>query len=182
MFRRLLIDLCSEARVVDVRRSFIDPQDLRGRVLRVSEDLALLVLIGEEGTWDGLSVIRIEDITMVRYGNRQLSTWERALAAAAPPAVDHLSLSSWDSFLRTASRQGEVATLLCEANDPQGGFSGRNFVARGEVILADQITADGESDGRFGVLVNTITRVNVGGAYERSLQRLSHFLDLEQKN
>jgi hypothetical protein len=182
MFRRLLLDLASEGRIVDIRRASIDPHDLRGRPVRVSEELVLVELIGDEGGWSGFCALHMEDVTLVRYGNRQLCTWERTLQKTTPQPFEHLSLASWDALLRSATRQGEIATLYCEGVDTMGLYSGRNFSLRGEVIVGDLVSPDGEADGRFAVHMSTITRVTIGGAYERGLQRLAHFLNIEQKN
>jgi len=78
-FGELLERLKTERVLVDVRRDDLDAGDLRGFVVGVSDELALIAVVSDHVRRDGFTILRRSDITFLRWGMARMKAWERVV-------------------------------------------------------------------------------------------------------
>lgn len=179
MVKSLLIELAADRRLVDLRREYVDLQDTRGRVIQLSEVMVLIELITDDVRPNGFCVLRIEDITFLRWGTRAHLAWEQALAQLPAQEEPRLGLESPRDAIRSLSRRKELVTFRRETVERDNYYLGWNLALRGELVTFEHVTIDGDLDGRVAMSLNEITRLDFGGSYEKSLQRIAKLSDLE---
>jgi hypothetical protein len=165
MFKTLLTELSAERRLVDIRREFLGVEDVRGFVL-----------------FSGFCILRREDITFLRYGTRILAAWERAVAQLPAQEAAEVSLEGMREALRALARRGEITIIRREAADRDTIYIGRSLNLRGDILTLEQLTPEGEADGKVALQLQEVTRLDFGGNYERGLARMSRLYDIERKN
>jgi len=71
--------LFKENRIVDIRTDLFEEGDWRGTILQFNENLMLLELYNESIEPDGYIVMRMEDVTFIRWDDREQQLWIRFL-------------------------------------------------------------------------------------------------------
>jgi len=171
MWAEVLKMLADTRDLVDIRRSPARVSDTRGFVLAVSEERVLVAVISDDVLPSGFSVLRLEDITLVRWGRGKLKAWQAALAPLMDDFVwrPQVDLTDWESVITSAARAACIVTLFRENLDSDMCYIGRNLQIESGVVRAEEISTEGALDGHFALLVRDLTRVDYGGSYEKAL-------------
>ena len=173
IFLEQLNALVDSGSLVDIRRDDLDVSDIRGVVLAVSPSLVLISLVNDLVSFDGFSVIRLEDVSFLRWGTGQMLAWERVLSTSPRQTVDfEFDLSNWSGAFELAQSYGGLITFHREQISPSTAYISDRFEWTDSLISASQITIEGEPDGQVVCRLDDLTRLEFGGAYERSLARM----------
>lgn len=162
-----------EGSLVDLRRDDIPGGTIRGFLAAVSAEFVVVSEVDDQCHFDGTTVLRKEDITLMRWDTEVLRAWTRLLqeSPSSPPPVRHLDLTSWESLVRSVAGREHVVTFHRELLDDTCHV-GINVEVEGESVIADEVSIEGTIDGRFALKVSDLTQVEFGGGYEQSLWRM----------
>lgn len=168
----ILDRLHDEGRLVDLKRDRIDGTTLRGFVSGLSPDLSLLTIV-RDGHFDGASIVRVEDVTSLRWGSEALEACARLLVGtpSSPETASGVDLSGWNAAFDSIAARAPVVSLHRE-NDYQFD-DGVDVNVRDGWIEARLLRASGDVDGSVAFEVGRLTRVDFGGTYEASLWRMA---------
>jgi len=163
-----------EGGLVDLKRERIESHTLRGFVTAVSADLVAMGVVNDECHFDGVTIVRTEDITFLRWQNEVLDAWAGVLqeSPTSPTPVRHVELSSWESVVRSLLGSEPVVTFHREIVNDRACHLGTNISLEGECVVADEISVEGTVDGRFALSLGDLTKLDFGGGYEQALWRM----------
>jgi len=174
MWAEVLKMLADTRDLVDIRRSPARVSDTRGFVLAVSEERVLVAVVSDDVLPNGFSILRLDDISLVRWGTGKLKAWQTALATVMGDFVwqPQVDLADWESVITSAARAASTVTLFRENLDSDRCYIGRNPQVDSGVVRAEEVSTEGALDGHFALLLQDLTRVDYGGSYERALLRV----------
>lgn len=143
---------------------------LDGSILR-SGPKWLLMAVEFDAGFDGHALIRKSDVRRVRPDPTAGFT-QRALAAEGHwplPGLDDIDLTTTQSLLRSAARVAPLIRVSYEQEDPNDCRIGmpHNFQRREFTLRLVTTAAEWDIDTVFQY--RSVSRVNLGGAYERRL-------------
>ena len=118
--RERIEEALAEARVVAIDREVFDEEGELGFVIEVGEELFVLLQISDGLRFNGVSVLRIADVSDVELPHEHADFVESALrmrgeSVEVAPDID---LDSWETAIRTAGRQSELVTIHTEVAEP----------------------------------------------------------------
>ena len=173
-FGELLGESRSRRDLADFRRDEMKADDIRGFVAGLSGELVLIEVVGDDLRSDGHRIIKLDDLTFVRWGTGQMRAWERAFEAREPGEVpaDALDLTDWRSASASLQATGRLVTFHRERMDRSTVYIARDFDLTFDLVVGTQISTEGEEDGSFAIRFEDITRIDFGGGYERGLERV----------
>ena len=155
---------------VNVERPNYETDGLMGILVQQSEDFIELVKFDQTGEYDGLSIIRKDDVLSMRRGGNELSSFDRLLTDQTGIVQEgSVDLTSIRSVVESVFKQFGYVGVFQEEYDSAFDL--------GEVIAVDDdfvsISAYGtaKSLDRSKVLLrlDSISRVDVDGKYEKSI-------------
>jgi hypothetical protein len=160
--------------LVDLRRESLDSLTLRCFVTALSADFAVLSRVNDNCEFDGVIVIRTEDVTFARWDSEVLRSWGTVLqeSPSSPEPAGFVDLASWESVVRTIHDNVPVVTFQRERADGDICHVGTGITILAEGIEADEVSIEGTIDGKFAINLEDLTRVDFGGGYERALWRM----------
>ena len=170
--RERLEEAIAEGCVVSIDREVFEEQDEIGYVVAVGEELVLWLRISDGIRFDGFSVLRIEDLSQVDvpYEHDAFVASALRLRGEVVPAPPEIFLDAWSAALRAAGPLFPVLTLHTEAD---GLGLCRIGCLRGvddEALKLLELDPDADwAEEPSRVAIETLTRVDLGGAYEEAL-------------
>ena len=169
-----LNQLHQDGRLAALKREKIDSDSIRGFVSAVSTDLVVISIVDSHCNFDGIVVIRVEDVTYASWDNERLQAWTRVLqeSPSSPASVKHIDLSSWESVVRSVAVAEQIVSFHREHVDDSSWHCGINVQIDGEHLVADDVSVRGTIDGQFVLQIDDLTRIDVGGGYELALWRM----------
>jgi len=170
-----LLDAFKEEQcVLDLGREGLRVGDVRCLITDRSEDLLLIREVADDLTADGFRVLRIEDITFIRWSTEVLSQWSRALAGnpERPSECPRVELVNWTSTILSALRTEPLITIHREELDGSTCYVGKDIEIKGAILVAKSIAPEAKEDGYFAIRIDDITRIDFRGTYERTLAKL----------
>ena len=143
-------------------------------VSRVSADFAVLSVVTNKCEFDGIAIVRTEDVCGARWGTRRLKAWEKVLAESpsAPEPSGFIDLASWESVVLSLKDRVDMLSFQ-EQNSDRDWFIGTNITIQGNSLQADELDNDGGTFGRFSLPVDGLLRIDYNGRYENTLTRLA---------
>jgi hypothetical protein len=164
--------------LVSIHRDEIDDNAIQGFVLASSEELVVLQYVYDFNL-DGLMVLRVADITEVRYtatGKFQQTLLKHEGLLERVPFGATFDLQSWRSVLSQFSREYALLILECEEGEEKDFLIGRvlKTTATGVQIRYFSGAANwADSPERFNFKNITCCQVgtNYIGVYERHFAR-----------
>lgn len=165
----LLRQLQADAALIDLR---LERGDARGYIEALSDELLLLAVATSNVTMGGFTVIRVEDIELIRWNEECHRAWQAALMydGVSLRRSEPISLDSWVSAIGDIATQERLLTF--HIDEPDAVFIGTGVSLVGELVVADNVTIEGTIDGRFALSVDRVRRIDFGGPYERGLTRM----------
>lgn len=166
--------------LIDIYRERLDRQPLTGWVIDASLGFVYVSRLNEDGEPDGISIVRRDDITRVRWNGRELDSLQRLSDARSIVAVcPELELDSVQGVIRTVHEQFGHVGMMIEGIDPAPVYIGTLESMDEEHVVLDTFGALGRLDrSRMMFWLEDVTRVDAGGKYESGLVYL-HQLDDE---
>jgi len=166
MWETLISELQRSGELAEFERAYGSAFD--GYVVDMSSELVLISVV-RAGHFDGATLIQLDDVESVRWGNARLRAWAGLVreSPTAPDRMGHIDVGSWATTIATVDED-----VACVHIDSYTRFCALNPRVRGELLEANEIADDGSIDGTFAVELSEIVRIDFGGAWERSLERL----------
>jgi len=161
---------CVEARhLIDVYRSFDLEETITGFVEQISDELACLVKIDEDGSFDGRVVFKIETISRIRRDNTQLQLITSLMKKKPMPTLSKIDMSSFLTVMENLNRDCGYVSLYQEGLDAEVCFIGQ-LQKTGEFLQLHEYGSLDEMNRSFLILrYDDTTRVEAGGKYENNL-------------
>lgn len=180
VFDQALDEFKRTRQLVDFYRERLDRQPLTGWVVDHALGFVYLNRLNEDGEPDGISIIRRDDLTRVRWNGRELESLRRLSDARSHVATSpELELDSIQSVIRSVHEQFGHVGLMIEGVDPAPVYIGTLEGMDEEHVMLDTFGALGRLDrSRMMFWLEDISRVDAGGKYESGLVYL-HQLDDE---
>lgn len=162
----------------------LEGADVEGRILDVNEDFILLHRLAiDDIRFDGLTVLWVEDVTSISWDDPKLTSREWLLDDETQPYLKtSLLLESWHTVLEGLSKANAIVSVHRQHLDASAmmvGFVDRLF--ENSVVL-QQLTPEGTVEGKLGLALEDITRVDAFGRYERSLNQIIQIRDMSRSN
>lgn len=166
--------LQQEGTLLDLKREALDPSTLRCFVTALSADFAVLSRVNDSCEFDGVTVVRTDDINFVRWDTDRLRAWAAVLqeSPSSPEPSAFVDLGSWESVVRSIHDRIQILSFHMERADDDVCYIGTRISILGEGLEADDITIEGTIDGKFALSLDDLTRVDFGAGYERALGRM----------
>lgn len=163
-------------KILDIFRDHLEAETIRGRILSISDALLQVEKFSDEGEYDGVSFIRMRDITRVRSGGREREFIERiALKSNRRPSIIVLpDQNLWEAAVAIQKEAGYVV-LLVEDIDPEICFIGEITAHDEEFVLLKEFGTLKTQDRRELIVErHAITRVDFDGGYETTIASIPH--------
>src|SRR5260221_6667661 len=162
-------------KLVEFERRRIDPQKLRGFVLRVCDKLTLLNILTEEYSLNGFAVIRNIDVTRFSIFDRDTQYANRVirLNGLRPRARPSVGISNWNTALVSAQGRFPLLKIHVEVRNPEVCYVGRVAKLTEKTVTLHEIDPVGVWDGQRRHRLEDITRLDFGGGYEDALWRVA---------
>jgi len=173
MNRHLFDKLIGSGELLDVRRSGLDVDDIRGFLTQRSDELLLISVVSGEIEQSGFSVVRLEDISLIRWRNGSLEAWRSVLPAADPRDMPRLDLTNWETVIRDLSRVGDWISIMTETVDQDRCYIASSITVADGIVIGEEVDADGDTNGSFALELEAITRVDFGDRYMEALKRVN---------
>jgi len=170
--RERLEEAIGEGCVVSIDREVFEEEDEIGYVVALGTELVLWLRISDGIRFDGFSLLRIEDLSEVDvpYEHDDFVASALRLRGEVVPLPPEISLDGWSAALRAAGPLFPVLTLHTEAD---GLGLCRIGCLRGvddEALKLLELDPDADwAEEPSRVAIDTLTRVDLGGAYEEAL-------------
>lgn len=161
---------------VRIHREPLEAGWLDGRVLAVSRSLVLLAVVSDAYRSNGLTWLRLEDVSSVEIPSPRHDTIARSLRLRGERLATRggLDVRSFASALEKASRRYGLVTIHQDVAMPGTCDVGEvRSIGRAHVTLR---TLDPDAcwdDGELRIPLADITRVDAGGEYEAILAMLA---------
>lgn len=144
-----------------------------GYVLDIGPRFFLMAVVGERIRFDGFSCIRLSDVRELEAPHEYAAFAEAALRKRGErmPKKPRVSVASTEDLLLSAGRAFALVTIHREHVNPDVRYIGRVVgFAKGCVKLLE-IGPDAKWDDEpIAYRLSEITRVDLGGDYEKALQ------------
>jgi len=161
--------LFKENRIVDIRTDLFEEGDLRGTIIQFNEDLLLLELYNESIEPDGYVVMRIEDVTFIRWDDREQQLWEGVI----PPLSNvRLDLDNFVAVLQSLEKMNCIFSVHRQDYDEERLYLCKNFMIIDESIILDTISLEGFEEGKVAFEIGDISRIDFGNKYQNGLLKL----------
>lgn len=160
---------------MDVRREHISGATDNAFVSAIGRDLTVLSMVSDNCAFDGVWIVRTEDITYLRWGTEYLQAKARVLegSPSSPEPVGYVDISDWGSAIRSVTERHPVLTLHRERTNDDVCDVAAEVEVLESVVIGESISIRGTRDGRFSIELDDITRLDFAGGYERGYwQRL----------
>lgn len=169
MFYKSLTKLKEEAALVDLYRDFVDSESLTGIVSSYNEEFVCLSIITDAGYDNGISIIRISDITRVAWeGNERKSIQKLTTHKKTIPKNFDIknSLTIKDIAESVQNKFGHI-NLLTEDIKSGMAFIGKILEIDESFLLLEGVGTFATSDiSKLLLRHSEITRIDAGGIYE----------------
>jgi hypothetical protein len=158
---------------VRLERSKLEDGYMDGKIVALSSKIAALALVGEDVRPNGLTFLRVSDITKVanpapyaRFLTRALRA--RGLLLARPPRGP---MSSWADVIKFAASRYPLLTLHTEESDAEVCYVGKPKQVKASRCVLAGIGPDARWDTAepLAIALQEVTRIDCGGAYEEAL-------------
>jgi len=158
--------------LVNIYRDDLDEDNAdSGYVAHLSEGYVSLIKFTDEGHYDGLIFMDVDDITRLRMGSRALESVEKLVEKnASVPEMPEFEMSSFEEIIEQVGEHYGYVTIYVENIDEEICFTGEVVEMDDDHIVLNEYGSKGKLDRQTGVFrMDDVTRVDVDGQYENSL-------------
>lgn len=165
--------LKSDQTLVDIYTDNYVESDL-GFILDFNDDFLLLETFDDDCNYDGLSIFFRHNITRIRWGGNEISSNARLIDSTkrltSKPSID---LTSIESIIRSSHKVYGHITIHIQDIDKDVCFIGQVHEMDDASIVIHEFGTKLSLDRKFILLsLDDITKIDVGGQYERKLEKL----------
>lgn len=171
---KFLKDISNSNAFVDVYRDDIDGETLRGSIIELSNGILQVLKYSDIGEHDGVTFIRLSDVTRIRASGRELTlTMKLAELSKNEPSVQKFSPSSmWGAVEAVQEIHGYV-TIFIENIDPDIAIIGELVEHDDDYVhLKEYGTMKTQDERDLILLKEEITRVDGEGVYEKTIRSI----------
>jgi hypothetical protein len=148
---------------------------LTGVVTSFSESFVYLSLFSGSGLCDGISVVRLSDVTRIRWeGNERCSIQELVLKNESKPLKPEIDLSSIQSIIESIQNTFGYVNILTEEMDSEICFIGKMLeIDDSHVLFHAYGTMTSRDKNKMLIDLSEVTRVDAEAQYEKDIVYLA---------
>jgi hypothetical protein len=172
-FGELLERFRVERTLVELRRDGLVTAPVTGLVLGFSKRLVLAQVADEDGRPDGYAVLRRGDLTRVDWDTpplRRLALASGALARS-DPVTREIQLADWRTAIESAALAAPLLTFRREDTGEKTTSRSSGVQLLKHLMVGEWVSNGGIEEGRFALPIETLTRLDFAGGFERGLER-----------
>lgn len=164
--------LQQEKTFVDIYTDLFDDSNW-GYIVDFNDEFIVLEKFSEESFPDGIIVYCQEDITRIRWECNEITSAEKLIDQSARAAIPSIDISSIHSILKSVNAVFGHINVHVEQIDDEVCFIGQIKEMDEDTLVLHEYGTKKSLDRGFILLsIEDITRVDAGGIYERSLEKL----------
>ncbi len=174
LLERQLKELIVRQALVEVNREELTEDCMTGVIIEESMNFLYLRKFTDEGQYDGVAVMRKDDLSRIQWGGRERDAIARLISRNPPPPKrPKLKLDTFRSIIPQLSAHFGCVTVYTEELDPEICHTGELLDMDSECLLLHQY-GNLQSLDRSHVMLNfaDITLVESDSSYERTLLSL----------
>lgn len=168
---RTIKELIVRQAIVDVHREQLSDSYVSGAVIEVSYSFVYLRRYDDEGRYDGLSVLRKDDVTRMAWaGNEREAITRLIRREGQQPVRPKIELDSFQSVIRTLQQQIGHVVLYFEELDQDLAAAGELEEMDDETLVLRLYGPKESLDRPFGLFhLADVTRVEAASRQMRNL-------------
>jgi hypothetical protein len=172
---KTLKQLQEKTHLVDLYRDRLDDESLTGIVTEFTGDFIYLSLFSDSGLCNGISVVRLSDVTRIRWeGNERESIQELIDKKESKPLTPEIDLSSMRSVIESIQNAFGYVNILTEEIDTGITFIGRVAeIDESHILLHGYGTMTSRDRNKMLIDLLEITRVDAEAPYEKDIVYLA---------
>jgi hypothetical protein len=145
-----------------------------GFIIDFNEEFLVLKKFNEESLFDGISILRRDNITRINWGGNDIeNTFKLIFKKEYESEVKNINLESIETIIKSAFDNFNHLTVRIQDIDNSVYIIGQLEDIDDETIVVNAFGTKSTLDRSFlMVSLENITRVDAGGIYERNLQIL----------
>ena len=168
-----MIEYIPKDKVSLIKREVISAESILGKLLCTSCNYSLYSVVSDDYDSNGISLIRNQDISMVRYDTDFLNKLSNILIDFKIN-FDELKLDSIESFISSLESEASIITFHLEELDDETCY----LLELGSLKFFDglisgiEINTTGKVDGKIIFFEDEVTKIDILGKYEKNLEAL----------
>ncbi|GEM_PF-981134 len=145
-----------------------------GFIIDFNEEYLVLKKFTVESLFDGISVLRRDDITRINWGGNDIeSTFKLIYKKDYELEIKHINLESMETIVKSVSKDFNHITVYVQDIDSNICLIGQVEDLDDETLILDSFGTRATLDRRhIMIAMENITRIDAGGIYEKNLQIL----------
>jgi hypothetical protein len=157
--------------IIELNRRRLEPDKLRGMIIGFSPSLVLLQILNDEIKLNGYSIIRRRDISRFQPAEHaDFYSKVLKLRHLAPRIPRGVMLDTVSSAIASSARRYPLITIHQERKDPDCCYIGTPHLITNTTLHLKCINHGATWDpDPFQYRLDSITRIDFGGAYEEAL-------------
>ena len=156
-------------------RDRLDDESLTGIITAFTDDFIYLSLFSDSGLYDGISVVRLSDVTRIRWeGNERLSIQQLIEKKGTKPLAPKLNLGSMKDVIESIQDAFGYVNILTEQMESGITFIGKVAEIDDSYILIHGYgTMTSRDRNKMLIDLSEITRVDAEAQYEKDIVYLA---------
>lgn len=160
----------SEKLFIDFYRTYLQADRIFGIVTQNSTDFLCVKKFNEEGEYDGLTVIRKPDITLLGIGGNNRKTVEQLVLDRKDAKFEsNIDLSSLKSIVESINIQFGYLSIYTEEDSDEDFYVGEIIEIDNFYLLLNAFGAEELDRSEVLIKLEAITRIEVDGKYEQEM-------------
>jgi hypothetical protein len=156
--------------LVDIYRDHFDEETLFGNINAFSQDYLYMTIYNDEGEYNGVSIIRKNDVTRIRWGGLVRDSIARLVKRTSSTPAILPTEGSLKSILLSLQTRFESVAIYTEEIVPKACFIGQIVEFDDEhLVIHEYGTKDNLERSHILLGVSEITRIDVDDKYQRNL-------------
>ena len=175
VFEETLAQLHDSVQLVDIYRDRLDHESLTGIISAFSTDFVYLSLFSDSGLCNGISIVRVSDITRIRWeGNERTSIQELIDQKATKPLVPKLNIKSMQDVITSVQDVFGYVNILTEEMDSEISFIGQvSEMDESYLLFHGYGTMTSRDKNKMLIDLSKITRIDAEAPYEKDIVYLA---------
>ncbi len=157
---------------VDVYTDHFD-ESLYGFIFDFNDDFLLLEHYNEDGFYNGIVVLRRQDITRLKWDNNNVNSTFKIITRLKPTELANIKIDTIENILKTVDMTfGHVNIQIQEINSNWSIIGQIQEIDSDTLVIKEFGTMSSLDRGMLMISIADITRIDAGGLYENNLMKI----------
>ncbi|UYQ91650.1 hypothetical protein MKQ68_16295 [Chitinophaga horti] len=144
-----------------------------GYVVDFNDEFLLIERFESEGAYDGLSLLRRDRVSRIRWGGNEISSVSKLIDPSLREENDEFAVTSLEDMLRVFNERYGCVTIHVQDVNDDIFFIGEIHEMDGETLVLHEFGTKLTLDRKYSMIsFDDITRVDANTQYARSLEKL----------